>query len=308
VPYFRPTFVALLSLTLASAAVPTSRAADADPRTAAQESSSEQPSAASPATRPGALDAETIRAAFADLDDPDATKRRQAYERLMGMTRADLDAFRNVVDQARPLAPSQAAVLREIVSQAFLSGEPYKPLPHAGFLGVKLQVVAVTTPVDDPAPNAAPAAANAPAEVDPFHAQLRGGAVGADTGRVGILIYERVPGFCGARSLVDGDVILSIVGHPLRMTADRFDRQLTEEFSMVVREFGPGATVTFELLRQGRVMRVPVKLDARPELADPNFAAPPGTETLDDFNLARRRKADRYWNQTFRPLLGEQVG
>jgi hypothetical protein len=30
--------------------------------------------------------------------------------------------------------------------------------------------------------------------------------------------------------------------------------------------------------------------------------------TLDEFKNDRRRRADRYWNETFRPLLGEQVG
>lgn len=260
--------------------------------TSAHPAAAQDPAPAISATRPATLDAEVMRTAFADLNHPDPATRRQAYERLMGMSRADLDAFRNVVDQARPILPSQAVVLREIVTQAFLSGEIYRTLPHAGFLGVKLQVVAVTTRADD-----ANAGADAAQPQNP-----------GDPGRVGILISECVPGFCGARSLVDGDVILNIVGHPLRMTADRFDRQLTDEFSLAVRECGPGATVTFELLRQGRVMRIPVRLDARPEALELNVAGVGGVETLDEFKNDRRRKADHYWNETFRPLLGEQVG
>ena len=255
------------------------------------------PAAGEPALAPS-LDAEAIRAALAELGHPDPAIRREAFERLMGMNRADLETFRAAVEQARPLLPAQAAVLREIVCQAYLSGEPYKALPKAGFLGVRLQVVALNTPAGNPA---------APPPPPPFVLPpAEGGQAPPGAPRAGIMIYERVPGFCGARFLMEGDVVLSVVGRRIRMTIDRSELDLTREFSMVVREFGPGATVTFELLRQGRVMRVPVRLDAKPEAVEQDLLA--GGNALDQFKNARRQKADRYWNETFRPLLGEQVG
>ena len=62
--------------------------------------------AASPRTQPATLDAEAMRSALAELNHADAAVRRQSFERLMAMSRSDLDAFRTVVEQAKPLLPA----------------------------------------------------------------------------------------------------------------------------------------------------------------------------------------------------------
>jgi hypothetical protein len=285
----RPTLAALLAIgataLLLRAADETSKPApDASP--AAAEHPVDQPA------QSATLDPEAMRAAFAELGHSDAALRRRALQRLMGMGRANLETFKQIVEQSRPLLPSQAAALRDVVAQAYLSGEPYPAIHGAGFLGVKLQVVAVTTPV----PPSVPAG---------------GFNVGVDAGpaappRLGIMIVERMPGFCGARTLMDGDLVLAIVDHPLRLTADRDYGMILAEFSQTVREIGVGKTVTFELVREGRVMRVPVKLDPRPEAADPAFGG--GIGGIEELLNRRRQKAETYWSETFRSLMGERVG
>ena len=74
----------------------------------------------------------------------------------------------------------------------------------------------------------------------------------------GVVIVERMPGFVGARMLLDGDVVLGVAERPdVRMLG-------VNEFQMVVRQITPGTTVHFQVMRQGQVMRVPVTLDPRP--------------------------------------------
>ena len=55
--------------------------------------------------------------------------------------------------------------------------------------------------------------------------------------------------------LLDGDVILGV--------AERQDVRMLDvfEFQAFVQSITPGATVHFQILRQGQVMRVPVTLD-----------------------------------------------
>ena len=103
-----------------------------------------------------------------------------------------------------------------------------------------------------------------------------------------------MPGFAGARSLQDGDVILSMVEH-----AD-LQFRVASQFSLVVRSVGAGKTVHFQILRQGQIVRVPVTLDPRPDAAD---FTPTMTALLND----RKAAADAYWETTFAPLLKEGV-
>jgi hypothetical protein len=297
----RHTFAAAL-LALAAAA-PLVRATSPVERAEPPPPATERPAADAATAAPtvphqaaATLDADAMRAAFADLNHADAAVRDRAIVRLMGMGRDNLDAFRRIVDQSRPLLPSQAAVLRQVVAQAYLSGEPYPAIHRAGFLGVRMQMVAVASPADGLAHANVGAELRRPNEFPPADPRTQ----------MGIVIVERMPGFSGARSLQDGDVILNVVGQPLRMTADRSDREILNDFSVTVRDVGDGNTVTFELIRQGRVMRVPVRLDPRPEAADPAFGG--GVGTIEELLNRRRQKADSYWNEAFRPLMGERVG
>ena len=209
-----------------------------------------------------------VRQWFAELDDPDANVREKARVSLMGMQRRNLPAFQKLVQDSRPLAPAQAAVLREIVMHVYLAGEEYDTTGAQGFLGVRMQETDVRLP----------------------------GAHGADRASqaVGVVIVERMPGWVGSRMLLDGDVILGVV--------ERQDVRLQSvtDFQELVQSITPGSTVHFQVLRQGQVARIPVTLDARPFGVE-QFQ-------LTDLIQRRQRKAEDYWNSTFGPAVKEGVG
>ena len=209
----------------------------------------------------------SMRQWFADLDDADASVREAARRNLMGMRRGDLPAFRQLVQESQPLQPAQAAVLKQIVTHVFLSGDTYDTTNAEGFLGVKMQETSVRLPAAEGADAFAPA--------------------------VGVVIVERMPGFVGARMLVDGDVILGILERPDVRTLGMY------EFQLVVKGVQPGTTIHFQVLRQGQVIRVAVAPDPRPFEADVN---------MQDLVYRRQRKADEYWEKVFAPSLKEGVG
>src|SRR4051812_38654450 len=70
--------------------------------------------------------ADQIPSWFADLANRDASVREQARVNLMGISRNDLEQLRAIVEKSRPLAPSQAMELRDIVQQVFQATEPYQ--------------------------------------------------------------------------------------------------------------------------------------------------------------------------------------
>lgn len=110
-----------------------------------------------------------------------------------------------------------------------------------------------------------------------------------------VLVTKRVPGFPGYRMLRNGDVIVGIAERPDVRCRD------SQEFGLAVRALGPGRKVHFEVMRGGRVIRVPVVLDPRPLEAD-------AINGLEQMIGNRRRLADDYWLQAFEPLLKEKVG
>ena len=189
--------------------------------------------AAEPAERPEVV---AMRQWFAELDDADAGVREAARMKLMGMRRQDLPAFRKLVEGNLPLAPSQAAVLRQIVTHVYLAGDEYQTARAEGFLGVRMQETAVRVPPGEASEQFTPA--------------------------VGVVIVERMPGFVGSRMLLDGDVILGIVERPEVRTLG------TYEFTLLVKQVPPGQTIHFQVLRQGQVVRVPIAPDPRPFEAD----------------------------------------
>ena len=228
--------------------------------------------AAEPATQPSAPQTQpaghtdSIKRSFADLANSDPAVRSEALTQLMGLSADDLPTLKKIVHECGPLAPAQASVLRQIVTQAYLAGEDYHGDPAVGFLGVRMEPSTVV-----------------------FHDVVTGAATAS---KPGVVIVERMPGFTGARMLRDGDLILTIVDRPDTPLQD------SAEFALAVRQFKAGDMIHFQVLRQGEVIVVSVKLDPRPTEADPNFGI---TDLLD----ARRKRADEYWVTDFAPLVNE---
>lgn len=229
--------------------------------------------------------------AFAELADSDAAVREEARTRLMGLDRRYLPALQKLVERSRPLLPSQAAVLRQIVTHVYLAGEPYAANGNFGFLGVRMLNVDVST-ADPAAPAPDAPAPDAPAPppdaADPLLAT-----------RKGVVITERMPGFVGYRMLLDGDVIVGLADQP----DFHFDSQ--QGFSEAVRRVGAGQTVRFDILRRGQLAKVAIKLDPRPDAADPDRHGP---GPMDELVTRRRQRAETYWDATFGPMLKERVG
>ncbi len=213
-----------------------------------------------------------LRAWFADLAAGDSAVRDNAYSELLGLARQDLPALREVVEQSRPVAPSQAGALREVVTHVYLSGETYDAEPRAGFLGLLMPTL------------------------DSVEVQRGEAGEGMIQRRAptGVPIDFRIPGFCGFRALREGDVLLAIVSPVARPLPD------WRALSPAVRAFAAGKVITFEVLRQGAVLKVPVKLDAFPLVAGENA-------WLNEILPARDAAAEAYWNEQFAPLVEDRV-
>jgi hypothetical protein len=229
----------------------------------------EQAATTQPASRP-ASDVAALRGLLAQLASDNFGERESARVALMGLERAALPNLREAVKQSLPLEPSQAVVLREIVTQVYLAGYEYDRAEGGqGFLGVSL-------------PNT-------------MRVEERGLLA---LGR-GVAVVSRVPGFCAYRMLRNGDVLLSMT---MGQTTVVFER--TDDLMESVQAVPAGQTVTFEVLRQGEIIRVPIRLDPRPAHLD-NLGA---TDWLREFNNKRADEVEVYWSKDFAPLLGEQLG
>jgi hypothetical protein len=99
--------------------------------------------------------------------------------------------------------------------------------------------------------------------------------------------------------LQNGDVLLSMT---LGATTVEFNR--SDDLSDSVRAVPAGQTITFEVLRQGEILRLPITLDPRPAGLD--LAG--YTDWLREFNNRRADAVEEYWWKDFAPLLGEQLG
>lgn len=235
-----------------------------------------------------------MREAFAQLADADADVREAARLRLMSLERRYLPALQKLVERNRPLLPAQATVIRQIVTHVYLSAEDYSHNANLGFLGVKM-ADADLTQERPKRPDANDDEAR-PDEEEPEAEQL----IGPDGWPLspypqGIVIIERMPGFAGHRALLDGDVVVGLADRP----GQPFHGHA--QFSAAVKGARAGGHVRFTVLRRGRLTKVEVKVDARPDVADnPNL--------MNDLILRRREKAEAYWDESFGPLLNERVG
>jgi hypothetical protein len=177
-----------------------------------------------------------IQSWLAQLAHADPEVRAQARFELLGLDPAELPRLRQAVADARPLAPSQSAVLREIVEHVFLSGEAYEVAPgDAPFLGITMTEGIFN--LDDANPR------------EPWQ-------------RLGVTVGERMPGFAAYRVLLDGDIIVGMDELPelqIRSPSDLVEALRTRQ---------AGDTVHLRVLRGGRVLRLAVVLGQRPMWAE----------------------------------------
>ena len=205
---------------------------------------------------------------FEQLADSDPAKRDEARTALMGLRRDQLATLRHIVESNQPLAPAQAAALREIVIHVFLAGDPYRQNIRSGFLGAMLreeEMAPLATTPDEAAP------------------------VPPKDGVVGVVITEAIEGFCANRFLRAGDIILGVIG------SDFYPTPQSGDLTLRVQDVSPGDPITLQILRQGKVIRVTFKVDARP------FAAESGEMT--EFRNERMERAREYWHRVFEPAV-----
>jgi hypothetical protein len=203
-----------------------------------------------------------VRGWFRDLASPDNAKRDEARTQLMGLSREDLPRLKELVEKNQPLVVEQAAALHEIVVHVYLSGETYpQDTSKQGFLGLSW-----SPKMDE------------------------------DSLRLGVPVENRLPGFPSFQMLRTGDLILGVLLRPdlppqelpnIRTPSLRVMKQ-------VISAAGANRDVVLEVLRQGQVLRVPLKLDPRPFLL---------LTEVDSFSAERLQKGEEYWQQEFVPLL-----
>ena len=204
----------------------------------------------------------TIQRDFARLSDENPFVREEARQKLMSLSRKDLTTFRAVVKEHLPLDSAQAEVLRDIVTQVYLSEAYYPSDSTKGFLGVTSY-----TAIDE----------------DPVY----------DLECGGVEIAQRIPGTCSFRCLEDGDVVLAVGSPPFLVEVVRWS-----DMSREIQKCRAGQTVVLRVLRRGRIIQVPVVLDAVP-------VGLVGFGAISNFVAQRRTEADAYWDETFEPLLAQ---
>lgn len=243
-----------------------------------------------------------IREWFDELTHASAAVRDRARVALMGIEPEELGVLRDVVDAARPVSPAQAAVLHDVVIHVYVaagsSERSRAAVPRGGFLGVLLEPMQSSSGLGLPPPPVPPA--------DDL----------ADFGQLassgGVLIKETWPGFAGFRFLRVGDVIIGAVrAEPAAREEIAPDgvaapegaaggaaarAPSVQEFKSAVSSTPPGRTVELRVLRQGRVVDVPVRVSARPAWAEDEF-------TTRQMQSRRLMRAERYWRFAFALLL-----
>jgi hypothetical protein len=226
--------------------------------------------ATTPSTRPSAR-AEQIAAWFADLADPDATIRERAEQSLLALGGEDLPLLRDAVARSRPIAPTQAAALHDMVIHVYLTALPYEA-SIGGFLGLQ-----------------APRDYAVPLSLDLSH---NPGLTGT-----GVPVGERIPGFAAYSVLRPGDVLISLRrGDGQRARLHDWNRLLN-----AVGEARAGDSVVVQVLRQGQVLDLPLRLSARPDFP------PLDQVSTEQFLRSRTDAAEQYWIRTFAPLVQEPV-
>jgi hypothetical protein len=220
-----------------------------------------------PSTQPARNEKPTIEALVHNLANPDARVRESARTSLLRLGREDLPDLKRALKKARPLLPSQVSAVREIVRQVYLSGEEYKT-EGRGFLGILMDPASDVDLVPD-----------------------------NDSRNLGIVVTDRIPGFCAGRGLLDGDIILG-------KAPDRLEPFVpfrnTDDLKRAIAPSKPGVAVHLVVLRQGEVMVLPLKPDPNPqEIGSP--------EQIPAFVAEREKHFAAYWQREFADLVAARV-
>ena len=220
-----------------------------------------------PSTQPASNEKPTIETLVHNLANPDGRVRESARVSLLRLGREDLPDLKRALKKARPLLPSQVSAVREIVRQVYLSGEEYKTDGN-GFLGILMDPASDVDLVPD-----------------------------NDSSNLGIVVTDRIPGFCAGRGLLDGDIILG-------KAPDRFEPFVpfrnTNDLKRAVAPTKPGVVVKLVVLRQGEVMVLALKPDAKPQEIG-------SAEQIPAFVAEREKRFVAYWQREFADLVAMRV-
>jgi len=237
-------------------------------------------SAQSPTTSPELeLPADSpIRKWFAELADSDAQVRDQASQDLMGISADDLPKLRQLMIETHPLAPDQTAALKDIVTQAYLASQKYD--------------IADNQQTD------------ISGNRDPFFLGLLWPPQTGNEIRMGVPVDERIPGFPSYRFLRRGDMIIGIFINPDASLLQYPNMETHNVPTLTAAINGPPRVqdIALQVLRNGQILKVRVKMAPRPLYADPLNQG-----SLHQFIADRAADAERYWNENFAPLLGRHV-
>jgi hypothetical protein len=242
------------------------------------DSSSAEDRASSPTTQPDLeLPADSpIRKSFTALADPDPALRDQASQDLMGMRADDLPKFRQLIIENQPLAPDQIAALKDIVTQVYLASQKYKVADEM--------------------------LTDASGSQDPFFLGLLWATDTDPELRLGVPIDERLPGFPGFRFLRRGDMILGIYINPdaALLQFPNTETHNIETLKAAIAGSPRSQSIALQVLRDGQILKIPLKMAPRPLYAE-------NPEALRSFISDRTHNADRYWHETYAPLLGQDI-
>lgn len=209
---------------------------------------------------PATQPAADVRAWFDQLTDTSPEVRDAALDRLLSLTPDDLPTLQRVVSAGRPLQPSQRSALPEIVYQVFKSGIPYEAAEgQRGFLGIELGWVE-------------------------FDLNLLQGH--------GVMVIRTEEGFASHRLLRPGDRIRAIIEPEGFFFTDH------QRFVLSIQTLRAGDQVVLEIDREGKILRIPITLRARPAGLENEGA-------LANWRAQMQAQADEYWKENFSRLVDE---
>jgi hypothetical protein len=205
---------------------------------------------------------EVIRRAFAELADEHPSVRDLAFHQLMGLPARALPLLRDVVKESKPLAIEQTESLHDIVMQVFLAEVSYETEGDSGFLGVSFDL-----------------------DQEEFSPECGG-----------VEIRHRLPGFCAYRHFEDGDVLMAI-----DTSLGELELNNSADMRLKVGACLAGQTVSFKVLRRGRIEHISVVLNARP------IEAHQGLQLIYGFMARRHDAAEKCWEETFEGLMDQEA-
>jgi hypothetical protein len=114
-----------------------------------------------------------------------------------------------------------------------------------------------------------------------------------ESNQQGLIVAHRIPGFVAYQMLRDDDVIIGVVGSPQIKLQDKY------AFIQLVGMMRAGETLRLQVQRGGKVLEIPIVLDAR--TADFDLARDPDSVTRLVARMIekRRDRADEYWKTNF---------